>query len=133
MRWAKWSILNPRVSRAPALPHLDLAVYPVADLDPDLEADLPFIVSTGRDEDDPATRKLIRSHVMLRKNKGKPRPTKRRKQLSWESVPARKASEDRSEVRGRSSVVPRRVGSDWSFTTLADEIEPATLVDILKC
>jgi hypothetical protein len=70
---------------------------------------------------------------MLRKNKGKPRPTKHIKQLPWETFPAWDSSEDANPARESFSVVPRRVGSDWSFTQLADEIELATLADIIKC
>lgn len=36
----------------------------------------PFIVTTSLDKTDDVTRKLIRSHVMRGKNKGKPRPRK---------------------------------------------------------
>jgi hypothetical protein len=94
---------------------------------------MPFILSTGKQKGDAATRKLIRSHVMLGKNKGKPRPSKRTRLLPWETVPAWSSSENVSVVQGQFSVVPKRVGSDWSFIQLADEIEPAALAEILKC
>jgi hypothetical protein len=98
-----------------------------------LQAEMPFILSTGGQKGDPATRRLIRRHVMLGKNKNKPRPSKRRTPQSWDTLPAWDSSKDLSAVHDHFSVIPRRVGSDWSFTQLADEIEPAALGDILKC
>ena len=97
------------------------------------QAEIPFILTTGGQKSDPATRKLIRSHVMLGKNKGKPRPSKRRKQQPWDTVPPWDSVEGMSSIHDHIAAIPRRVGSDWSFTQLADEIEPAALADILKC
>jgi hypothetical protein len=98
-----------------------------------LQAEMPFILSTGGQKGDPATRRLIRRHVMLGKNKNKPRPSKRRTPQYWDTVPVWDSSKDLKAVHDHFSVIPRRVGSDWSFTQLADEIEPAALGDILKC
>ena len=96
-------------------------------------AELPFVVSTGTGKEDAAIRKLIRSHVMLGKNKGKPRPTKCKKVLPWEAVLVPIPAEDTSALQESVSVVPKRVGSDWSFIQLADEIEPIALAEILEC
>ena len=95
--------------------------------------EMPFILSTGRQKGDAETRKLIRSHVMLGKNKGKPRPTKRKPSSASETWSAQTSAEDVFIVQEYFSIVPNRVGSDWSFTHLADEIEPATLANVLKC
>lgn len=91
-------------------------------------------MSTGLKEDDPEMRKLIRSHVMLGKNRGKSRPAKRKKPPVWEVVPA-PGSYDGSSVmiQVSDSVIPSRVGSDLSFVHFADKIEPSTIADILKC
>ena len=101
-----------------------------------MEAEMPFVVSTVPGKDDPQKRKLIRRHVMLGKNKGKSRPTTIRKPLPWEVV----LELDSIDLEGSSPIrnstfpaIPRRVGTDWSFTELAGEIEPSALADILHC
>jgi hypothetical protein len=95
---------------------------------------MPFIVSTGGKKDDPEMRKLIRSHVMLGKNRGKSRPAKRKEPPAWEVVPAWGASDGPSAmIQVSHSVIPSRVGSDWSFTQFADTIEPSTIADIVMC
>jgi hypothetical protein len=96
-----------------------------------MHIDMLFIVTTPGDTSSSPTRRLIRSHVMLGKNKGRPRPIKRRNpfpqriSMAWESTAG--------GIPDHLVSVPRRVGSDWSFTRLADEIEPAALADILRC
>ncbi|KAJ9615338.1 hypothetical protein H2200_001413 [Cladophialophora chaetospira] len=99
---------------------------------PPPRADIPFILTTVGQRSDPATRKLIRSHVMLGKNKGRPRPSKRRRPPSWDTVPPWDSTENVTVIHEQIAVIPRRVGSDWSFVQLADEIEPAALADIIK-
>lgn len=72
---------------------------------------------------------------MLGKNKGRPRPTKRRlpPPLPWETVPAWESSESASESVEHLPAIPPNVGSSWSFIRLADDIETAVLGDILRC
>ncbi|KIX92143.1 uncharacterized protein Z520_12136 [Fonsecaea multimorphosa CBS 102226] len=94
---------------------------------------MPFIVTAGvRKRDDAQTRKLIRSHVMLGKNLGKSRrakpkdPLPRDAEPSWDSSGGGEATTQQS-----SSIIPKKVGSEWSFTQLAAEIEPSAIADIL--
>ncbi|KIW92281.1 uncharacterized protein Z519_07265 [Cladophialophora bantiana CBS 173.52] len=95
---------------------------------------MPFIVSAGgKKKDDPETRKLIRSHVMLGKNLGKSRGRAKPKDpLPWEVAPAWNSFDGGgAAIQQPSSIIPKKVGSEWSFTQLAAEIEPAAIADIL--
>lgn len=112
-------------------------------------ADMPFIVSTGTKKVDPRTRKLIRSHVMIGKNRGKSRY---RQAEADPSTPADTSTDDTSappaDGAGSSSTspaaqvpatrlpldLPRRVGNDMSLIRLADDTtSPAALATILRC
>ncbi|KAI3061625.1 hypothetical protein CBS147353_9872 [Aspergillus niger] len=111
-------------------------------------ADMPFIVSTGTKKVDPRTRKLIRSHVMIGKNRGKSRY---RQAEADPSTPADTSTDDTSappaDGAGSSSTspaaqvpatrlpldLPRRVGNDMSLIRLADDTtSPAALATILR-
>ncbi|GFN20940.1 hypothetical protein AtubIFM55763_001053 [Aspergillus tubingensis] len=110
-------------------------------------ADMPFIVSTGTKKVDPRTRKLIRSHVMIGKNRGKSRY---RQAGADPSTPADACTDDTSappadavdlpllpstqvSATRAASDLPRRVGNDMSFVRLADDTtSPAALATILR-
>ncbi|KAE9366376.1 hypothetical protein N431DRAFT_419622 [Stipitochalara longipes BDJ] len=100
----------------------------------DRSAGVQFIVTTDFTKADPKTRKFIRSHVMQGKNKVKSRPAK-------PSEPAKQAMMvDPSQsphlvaldtlAETCYSFIPRRVGSDFSFTQFANEISPAQFGDM---
>ncbi|CZR65804.1 uncharacterized protein PAC_15704 [Phialocephala subalpina] len=95
-----------------------------------------FIVSTDVKKADPETRKLIRSHVMLGKNRLKARRSKPREKVSSE-VTVDFPSQDSRVPLDRvldacHSVVPRRVGSDLSFANFAIEIKPAKWRNVIR-
>ncbi|GKZ31043.1 hypothetical protein AbraIFM66950_011009 [Aspergillus brasiliensis] len=109
-------------------------------------ADMPFIVSTGTKKVDPRTRKLIRSHVMIGKNRGKSRY---RQAEADPSTPADASPDETSAPADEASLalspaaqvpatrwpahLPRRVGNDMSFIRLADDTtSPAALATILR-
>jgi hypothetical protein len=111
---------------------------------------MPFIVSSSADKADPATRRLIRSHVMRGKKQNRVRPSKR--QLEAEKrremrksaaashvvraagVPLSADEELRVELVSRyAAPVPRRVGSDFSFVEFADEVETEMVLNVMRC
>lgn len=94
----------------------------------------PFIVSTDVQKTDAKTRKLIRSHVMLGKNRGKrrankKRATERQQHDVCETIPAAPAPAD-DDTR---SVVPAKVGSEISLLRLAASVDPGLLRHFFKC
>ncbi|KAF8847826.1 hypothetical protein BDZ45DRAFT_307962 [Acephala macrosclerotiorum] len=95
-----------------------------------------FIISTDVKKANPETRKLIRSHVMLGKNRTKSSQAKRRKVTTSRvriNDHDQTASTPLDEVIDACrSAIPRRVSSDLSFTNFAVELEPATWGDIIK-
>ncbi|OAP63908.1 hypothetical protein AYL99_03135 [Fonsecaea erecta] len=102
----------------------------------DSPAGLTFIITAGvSKKDDPQTRKLIRSHVMRGKNLGKSRrarPTDGpQTPLPWDAEVWDPSERGQVTTAPSSSIIPKKVGSEWSFTQLAAEIEPAAIADIL--
>lgn len=96
---------------------------------------MPFIVSSNVEKADPATRKLIRSHVMRGKKQARDRPDKERRITSRDAVnkrtqPARVRLEEVIEMYRPQ--IPRRVGSDVSFIEVADHMEPSMFVNMVK-
>jgi hypothetical protein len=85
--------------------------------------DRPFIGFTGAKKTDPETRRLIRSHVMLGKN--------------CKSNRHGKAGVTESDDQPASAypvipAIPRRIGSDLTFTTFPDKIDALAAVEALK-
>ena len=97
-------------------------------------AGMPFIVSSDLTKVDPATRRLIRSHVMRGKKAKKGPPRDRRTTaslpLSRNNRLVRVRLEDVSEMYTPLSV--GRVGSDLSFIEFADDIEQSLLLNMAK-
>lgn len=103
----------------------------------------PFIIIQGGSEKaDPATRRLIRSHVRKNENRGRAR-TRTGHGLYADAANGRRAPWPTTEgKRGGSSVmeaikpyapqIPSRVGGDLSFVGVADEIESSILLNIVK-
>lgn len=71
------------------------------------------------DKEDPEMRKLIRSHCMLGKNRGKTLHSRRKPTTV---VPVEVASS-----------FPNKLGSELSLIQFADLVEPSTLWEVLKC
>ncbi|OGM47778.1 hypothetical protein ABOM_003239, partial [Aspergillus bombycis] len=99
---------------------------------------LPIIVSTGAAKADPETRRLIRSHVMLGKNRGKYRRPGRddRAELEHDETCNEKPRTLRKQFRPLTkrplSIIPQTVGSEVSLLQFADTVEPALAVDIVR-
>ncbi|KAK6831707.1 hypothetical protein RU639_002978 [Aspergillus parasiticus] len=99
---------------------------------------LPIIISTGTAKPDPDTRKLIRSHVMLGKNRGKYRRSGRDNQAVLEhdetcnGKPRTLRKKSGPLAKRPPSIVPQRVGSEVSLLRFADTVEPALAVDIVR-
>lgn len=96
-------------------------------------ARMHFIVSSNVEKADPATRKLIRSHVMRGKKKKRGHPDKDQQAPSWGAVTshtqgARLKLEE--VIEGYTPLLPGRVGSDLSFVEFTDTIEPSMLLNI---
>ncbi|KAI1138436.1 hypothetical protein F5Y05DRAFT_384082 [Hypoxylon sp. FL0543] len=100
---------------------------------------LPFVVSTGLAKPDPNLRKFIRRHVMMGKNRGKTRPTTRKRREASElgdvsnPVELPKASSNRpSCITAHHTTIPSRVGSELSTIQFADTVDPSLVATILQ-
>jgi hypothetical protein len=96
---------------------------------------MPFIISSNVEKADPATRKLIRSHVMRGKKQKRGRPDKGQRTTSWGKMTGRTpVTRVKLEevIEMYMPIVPDRVGSDLSFVEFADEIEPLMLLNIIR-
>lgn len=93
----------------------------------------PFIVSTDVQKTDDKTRKLIRSHVMLGKNRGKKRipkeSTVKEAKTSSTKAPSSNLSSD-NEFRAS---IPPKVGCETSLIKLAADVEPLLVQNVLRC
>ncbi|KAI0139588.1 hypothetical protein F4776DRAFT_616844 [Hypoxylon sp. NC0597] len=100
---------------------------------------MPFVVSTSLAKPDPNLRKFIRRHVMMGKNRGKTRQTKRKRQESSELRDAAnpeklltESSDRASLIATRHSTIPPKVGSELSTIQLADAVEPSIVATVLQ-
>ncbi|KAJ3454690.1 hypothetical protein MRS44_013290 [Fusarium solani] len=96
---------------------------------------MPFIVSSSVDKADPATRKLIRSHVMRGKKKRKRYPEK----VSHGPKGGKLTSCTQVErinldevIQTYTPQIPTRIGGDLSFIDFAEDIEFSMLLNITK-
>lgn len=100
---------------------------------------MPFVVSTSLDKPDPNLRKFIRKHVMMGKNRGKTRPTKKKEKkaigLSEMSHPAKDLTKSSSNVSliVRHHPIPPNVGSELSTVHFADDVDLSTVAVVLRC
>lgn len=98
-------------------------------------ARMPFIVSSNVEKVDPATRKLIRSHVMRGKKQKRGRPKMDGQTTSRVAVPGRtRVGRVKLEevIEMYTSPVPGRIGSDFSFVELPDGIEPLMVLSVAR-
>ncbi|KAI2465474.1 hypothetical protein F4781DRAFT_424738 [Annulohypoxylon bovei var. microspora] len=100
--------------------------------------DMPFIVSTGT-KTDPGLRKLIRSHVMKGKNRGRIMRPNYNKAVELDVIVD--PNENISKLNEGSysllalaylPIIPKRVGSDLSLTRFADKIDEPTVNIIIE-
>ncbi|OQV02387.1 hypothetical protein CLAIMM_07592 [Cladophialophora immunda] len=101
---------------------------------PDKAVDIPFIFTDGKGKAEPAKRKLIRKYVMLGKNRGKTRSVKP-VNTTIPSPFKDKGAQDKASgllINMRYSTIPKKVGSDLSFTQFAAVVEQPFLHDLLK-
>lgn len=106
---------------------------------------LHFVVSTRADKFNPQMRKLIRSHVMLGKNRGKTiKRGTRNRGAEVQAVdllpPSPVRSVETSSVTPESEsdvtpvlAAPRKFGSEFSTIQFADHLEPGTIDVVLQC
>lgn len=98
-------------------------------------ASMPFIISSNIEKADPATRKLIRSHVMRGRKEKAGRLDKVQQKMSQQRMANRtKVTRVKLEevIKVYTPRVPDRVGSDLSFIKFADEVEQSVLLNITK-
>lgn len=97
---------------------------------------MPFIVSTTVKKTDAKTRKLIRSHVMLGKNRRKyphSKPHESASETNESTSPEDSTLPFDEMVVAPKSVIPTRIGSDLSFVQFADNMEPYMVANVMKC
>lgn len=97
-------------------------------------AKMPFIISSSMEKAGPATRKLIRSHVMRgRKQKGV-RPEKGRRKTGGARLGDTQITRvGMEEVIDRyTPQIPGRVGSDVSFIEFSGDVEPSMRLNMIK-
>lgn len=99
------------------------------------EAFNPFIIFTSVDKADAKTRKLIRSHVMLGKNRGKRRtaPSKPVRKPSNTTNEASLSTSSSSEEDVGRPVVPVKLGNEYSLLKLAAAVDPLVVKGFLEC
>lgn len=88
--------------------------------------EMNFVVTTGPvEKHDAEVRKMIRTHVMIGKNKGRVLPPRKKKKKNvtsaTESSPMYPAT------------IPRKFGSDLSATQFAERVTPEAVNTILHC
>ena len=114
---------------------LDMVELPRNQVSPASLASMPFIVSSDVSKVTPATRKLIRSHVMRGKKLKRPCPNGDGRRASCATASGSiKAVQVKPEevVDLYTPIIPTRVGSDLSFIEFAADIEPSMLFDMAK-
>lgn len=100
------------------------------------------MVSTGMEKANPELRKLIRSHVMQGKNRGKTLPQRKRKPKRMQDVSALSSRDLNPGASSAASTtsppapaisVSRKLGSDLSGFSWADAVEPRAVEVVLRC
>ncbi|KAI0890467.1 uncharacterized protein GGS22DRAFT_13939 [Annulohypoxylon maeteangense] len=101
---------------------------------------MPFIMSTGTKKPDPELRKMIRSHVMKGKNRGRILRPNYQKAVELEVIVDPDGNIPKLDNGGSWSLVvpeylpaiPRNIGSDLSLIRFADEIDEPTVNTIIE-
>ncbi|OAP60523.1 hypothetical protein AYL99_05525 [Fonsecaea erecta] len=94
-----------------------------------------FIVTTGVEKADAQTQKLIRSQVMLGRNRGKSNRAKQGHSTSWAVVADFKRGPPvplKTFIEAYYSAIPGKVGSDLSSIELAAEMDAAAFGDVVR-
>lgn len=103
-------------------------------------AGIRFVLQTGaKKEDDETTRKAIRRHVMLGKNRGRtPQPRQPSMQGAavfraddWAKEQPGRPSQPQPMLQQRRPAITARIGTDLSFLDFADTVEPPLMNDTL--
>ncbi len=96
-----------------------------------------FIVTTNiKKKADPETQNLIRSQVMMGKNRGKSHRAKGRRATSWAVVVDSKRGPPvplDTFIEAYNSAIPGRVGSDLSLVQFAAKLDSAAFGEVLRC
>jgi hypothetical protein len=90
---------------------------------------MPFVISTSMNKVDPEMRKLIRSHCMLGKNRGRVLHSRRKPKTVF---PVSEPVQNLLDLEV-ASAVPNKLGSELSLLRFADSVEPSMLWEVLKC
>ncbi|KAI1206379.1 uncharacterized protein F4807DRAFT_439859 [Annulohypoxylon truncatum] len=99
---------------------------------------MPFVVSTSLDKPDPNLRKFIRKHVMMGKNRGKTRPTKKKENKVVELSEVVNTTNGLTKSPSNASLIVRRhpippnVGSQLSTVHFADNVDLSTVAVVLR-
>ena len=101
-------------------------------------AGLHFVVSTDVKKANPELRKIIRSHCMLGKNRGKTLPHRKKKleRSQDASTPSESPASSTTTTVSRRILpvtVPRKFGSDLSTVRFADSVELGAVEVVLRC
>lgn len=112
------------------------------------DAGLHFVVSTDLAKPDPELRKLIRSHVMVGKNRGRTLPPRKTKRPKGQSSSTAGSSASESPATSSPTCIspsvsdtlarahtpsPRKFGSECSAVHFADHVEPGAVEVVLQC
>jgi hypothetical protein len=98
-------------------------------------ARMPFIITSNMEKADPATRKLIRSHVMRGKKQKRGRRDKGQQTTGGRTMSGRVQAErvkPEEVIEMYTPILPGRVGSDLSVVEFAAEIEPSILQNMIR-
>ncbi|RDW88422.1 hypothetical protein BP6252_00454 [Coleophoma cylindrospora] len=91
-------------------------------------AGMPFVISTSMNKAAPEMRKLIRSHCMLGKNRGRVLHSRRKPKTV---VPVSEPVQTLLDLEA-ATAVPNKLGSELSLLRFADSVDPSTLWEVLK-
>lgn len=99
-----------------------------------------FVVSTGTKKPDPEMRRLIRSTVMIGKNRGKTLIPRKKKSIGSSTVVVSNGDNPSTDhecpkaslATATLDIIPRKVGSDLSFIRFADTIDESAIGVILQ-
>lgn len=97
---------------------------------------LHFVVATGKERPDPEMRKLIRSHVMIGKNRGRTLPLRKpskRKRVQDTSLGPNRPFSDMVPHPVLPLTIPHNFGTELSTIPFPGSVEPLTVDVVLQC
>ncbi|KAI8631890.1 hypothetical protein F5Y19DRAFT_422438 [Xylariaceae sp. FL1651] len=102
----------------------------------DASGTIPFILAagTGKEPQDPDTRKFIRRHVMLGKNRGKVIPHRRKPTRKAKATIGSSIQQSSLPLSQEASLskIPPQIGSDLSSLAWADSVDISTIAGIME-